>query len=164
MLTLADARVLNVRETRWEGPREDAEDIAENVRKVRDAIAGKVIYVTVSSTAAFTQRTHLSTWGGHEVRALAHPDDDHLRSWQRLADLQAGNGGSVESSTRATNPTSTTVSSIRRLLRRQLRDQRLASLPPERRSLYESITSLRDSVGQVDFDIIESLRELRSNG
>jgi hypothetical protein len=162
--TVTDARVLNIRETRWEALRDDVEQIAEDVRQVRKALAGCVTYITLSDTATVTQITDLTTVGWHELTALAHPDEDHLNSWRQLADLESGNGGSVEPSSRATGATGTTVSSIRRLLRRRWRDQRLADLSPERRALYEGISSLRESIGKVDFNILESLRELRSNG
>lgn len=50
-----------------------------------------------------------------------------------------------------------------RLDRTQQRLQRLDKLSPERRELYERIQKLRDEVGSVDFNIIDTLREMRES-
>ncbi|MFP4100780.1 MAG: hypothetical protein ACLFWZ_09370 [Coleofasciculus sp.] len=50
-----------------------------------------------------------------------------------------------------------------RLDRTQQRLQRLDKLSPERRELYERIQKLRDEVGSVDFNIVDTLREMRES-
>jgi hypothetical protein len=50
-----------------------------------------------------------------------------------------------------------------KLDRRQQRRKRLDKLSPERRELYERIKKLRDEVGSVDFNIVDSLREMRES-
>ena len=70
----------------------------------------------------------------------------------------------VALSTRATSDSSTTVSSIRRLLQRRQRDERLQRLSPEQRQLYDDIQALRDQVVPGPFDVDEAIRELRKGG
>jgi hypothetical protein len=50
-----------------------------------------------------------------------------------------------------------------RLGRTQQRRKRLDKLSPERRELYERIQKLRDEVGSVDFNIVDTLREMRES-
>lgn len=50
-----------------------------------------------------------------------------------------------------------------RLDRTQQRRKRLDKLSPERRELYERINKLRDEVGSVDFNIVDTLREMRES-
>ncbi|MGB7445094.1 MAG: hypothetical protein WA919_28825 [Coleofasciculaceae cyanobacterium] len=50
-----------------------------------------------------------------------------------------------------------------RLDRTQQRRKRLDKLSPERRELYERIKKLRDEVGYVDFNIVDTLREMRES-
>ncbi|AFZ17066.1 hypothetical protein [Allocoleopsis franciscana] len=47
--------------------------------------------------------------------------------------------------------------------RTQQRRKRLDKLSPERRELYERIKKLRDEVGSVDFNIVDTLREMRES-
>lgn len=66
--------------------------------------------------------------------------------------------------TRATGPTSSTVSQTNMLLRRRRLDEKVRSLSPERRALFEEIKRLRDRIGPIDFDVVRAIRELRENG
>lgn len=50
-----------------------------------------------------------------------------------------------------------------RLDRTQQRRKRLDKLSPERRELYERIKKLRDEVGSVDFNIVDTLRDMRES-
>jgi cell division protein FtsB len=50
-----------------------------------------------------------------------------------------------------------------RLDRTQQRRKRLDKLSPERRELYERIKKLRDEVSSVDFNIVDTLREMRES-
>jgi hypothetical protein len=50
-----------------------------------------------------------------------------------------------------------------RLDRTQQRRKRLDKLSPKRRELYERIKKLRDEVGLVDFNIVDTLREMRES-
>ncbi|MEQ9000528.1 MAG: hypothetical protein RID53_29005 [Coleofasciculus sp. B1-GNL1-01] len=50
-----------------------------------------------------------------------------------------------------------------RLDRTQQRLQRLDKLSPERRELYERIQKLRDEVGSVNFNIVDTLRKMRES-
>jgi hypothetical protein len=50
-----------------------------------------------------------------------------------------------------------------RLDRTQQRRKRLDKLSPERQELYERIKKLRDEVGSVDFNIVDTLREMRES-
>lgn len=79
-----------------------------------------------------------------------------LRNW--LAHLEPS-----DTRTQATSLRSTTVSSIRSLLRARHRDERLARMTPERRAIYERIKRLRDAIGPIDFDVLDALRELRED-
>ena len=72
--------------------------------------------------------------------------------------------GHAKIDTRATMETSTTVSSIRKMLRDVYREDLLNRMPVERRDIYEHIRKLRDKIGPVHFDVLGALRELRENG
>ncbi|HAG84566.1 MAG TPA: hypothetical protein DCL61_26295 [Cyanobacteria bacterium UBA12227] len=50
-----------------------------------------------------------------------------------------------------------------RLDRTEQRRKRLDKLSPNRRELYERIKKLRDEVGSVDFNIVDTLREMRES-
>jgi hypothetical protein len=50
-----------------------------------------------------------------------------------------------------------------RLDRTEQRRKRLEKLSPERRELYERIKKRRDEIGSVDFNIVDTLREMRES-
>lgn len=68
-----------------------------------------------------------------------------------------------ERMTRATTSTATTVSTLQGLLRSERNDERLRRMTPERRALYRSIVALRQTIGRVDFDVTELVREVRDS-
>jgi hypothetical protein len=51
----------------------------------------------------------------------------------------------------------------RNLLSQYSRDELMQLLTPERKPLYERIRGLREAIGELPIDVIESLRELREN-
>ena len=56
------------------------------------------------------------------------------------------------------------VESLRELLHSKTPEECLRSMSPERKALYERIIKRRDAIGPLDFDIVETLREIRNNG
>lgn len=99
-----------------------------------------------------------------------HPDDDHydlnlvvLREEGERWDVDEW--GSFFKKAVATlkefTDSASSITSLRELLRRQARDERIRDLPEGRRSLYESIRLLREEIGSGEFDIDQAIRELR---
>ena len=64
----------------------------------------------------------------------------------------------------ATTSTTTSLTSIGQVLSRKHRDERLRRMSPERRALYHDIRTLREKIGPINFDVVETLREFRKNG
>jgi hypothetical protein len=62
-----------------------------------------------------------------------------------------------------TTPTATR-NEARDLLSADLREERMARMTPERRTLYHRIAKRREEVGPVEHDLVASLKELRDNG
>jgi len=83
--------------------------------------------------------------------------------WDRVDGLMTC-GNMISPRTRATSVSATTVSMLGDTLRRRRRDERLKCLSPERRAAYGRIRKLREEIGPVDFDIVDTLRGLRANG
>jgi len=89
------------------------------------------------------------------------PDKEGLKVWQRFGERQSSQHEPVQRLTRGTNASSMTPSPIRALLHMYRRDERLSRMAPQHRAAYERIRHLRDTIGPVDFDILEALRTLR---
>ena len=47
---------------------------------------------------------------------------------------------------------------------RARRAELLKKMSPEKRAAFERITSLREKIGPVDFDVVKTLREMRRDG
>lgn len=92
------------------------------------------------------------------LRPLAAPDD----AWNDADEWTLRNVTSqYVAFTRATTASSTTVSSIRSLLQRRQRDERLKRLSPDQRQLYDDIQALRDHVASGQFNVVQAIRDLR---
>ncbi len=52
----------------------------------------------------------------------------------------------------------------RDLVNADLREERMARMTPERRTLYQRIAKRREKAGAVEHDLMASLKELRDNG
>jgi hypothetical protein len=52
----------------------------------------------------------------------------------------------------------------RDLVNAELREERMARMTPERRTLYHRIAKRREEAGAVEHDLVASLKELRDNG
>jgi hypothetical protein len=50
------------------------------------------------------------------------------------------------------------------LVNAHLREERMARMTPERRTLYHRIAKRREKAGAVEHDLVASLKELRDNG
>jgi len=97
------------------------------------------------------------------VRSAVLPS---LSSRRRKKNRFPANKGDVSSEIlkRASSDALEHIQVIRdRLERTQQRQQRLDKLSPSRRELYERIQKLRDEVGSVDFNIVDTLREMRES-
>ena len=57
-----------------------------------------------------------------------------------------------------------TGSEARDLVNTDLREERMARMTPERRTLYDRIAKRREKAGAVEHDLVASLKELRDNG
>ena len=62
-----------------------------------------------------------------------------------------------------TTPTATR-NEARDLVNTDLREERMARMTPERRTLYDRIAKRREKAGAVEHDLVVSLKELRDNG
>lgn len=155
MIVLTDARVITRRTpTHFEPVPVDPERIGEVVDRGRQERARSILGSIVTSTP-----TAVST---AQVTSPSLPVEDMAEAaavWQGI-DWSALNRRRVAVSTRATTPTTTTISSLRSLLRMQLHDDCLRRMSPERWTLYERIRKLRDKIKPIDFDAVEALPDL----
>jgi hypothetical protein len=149
-------KVLTRGETREDGLRCD--HINEAIASRRAALNDRGIVIT---TINITESETWLTWVSSPT--LHHFDSSNRSSgWDDLDVTKRPER--ISASTRATTPTATTVSAVGRLLELRRRDERLARMPPDRRTLYHRILNRREAIGPVDLDVVQALKELRSNG
>jgi len=152
------SKVLTRGETRGEAAVLRSDRIHEAIAHGRAVLNLWGIVVTTSNT------TEAEAWVP-SINSPTLPRFDYLSRSAGWDDLHvAERFESVLVSTRATGPTATTVSAIRRLLELRRRDERVARMPIEHRALYHRILNRREKVGPIDLDLAEALKELRSNG
>jgi hypothetical protein len=120
---------------------------------------------TVTSVPSVHLYSESSAFSEFAFTTPEHPDlrNAFTEAWKALHNMQGVHTRAVLRTTRATNPTSTTVSSAARFLRDHQRDERLRRMSPERRANYERIRKLRNDIGPIDFDVVKALRELRDD-
>ena len=58
----------------------------------------------------------------------------------------------------------TRVARIRELLKKRPSAEKLRSMSPERRALYEEALELQEAIGPVPFRVVDLLREIRGDG
>lgn len=59
--------------------------------------------------------------------------------------------------------TSAPLRSLRELIKEKTREERLQKMAPNQVALYFRIVELREKIGEVDFDVVEAVRELRED-
>lgn len=159
MSPVTDAEVLTRSSTSYEPPRHGSTETL-------DALLDEL-------RAATSMNARLGSFSPSAMRTDTGSTTDTLLggSYGRLGPSDANHSTDVEwlfacaaPETRATTSSATTVSSLRRLLKGRLRDERLRRLPPERRRVYDNIKRLRKDMGPVDFDVVRELRKLREDG
>ncbi len=157
MPAIGDARVLIRDESRREPVALDINRIYAAIQSGRETSPVRDIILSTANT------TQCDIWltqiNSPTVPRAGYPADPG--AWESI------DPGQLEpacASTRATTVTATTVSAIRASLRMRRRDERVARMPADRRALYERILSRRERVGAVEFDLTESLKELRNHG
>ena len=138
---------------------DEVQDHVERSRP-RPSLYFRLTTTTTTSTPDFAEAATAFSVMNHPPRKF---DPDDITPWEALRKWLVPRSP-LHTLTQATSPTSTTVSSIRSLLRARHRDDRLARMTPERRATYERIKKLRDSIGPIDFDLLEALREIREHG
>ena len=121
-----------------------------------------------TSTPFPREVSELTTSHQHSIR-LVHWKSvgDWGGSWAQTVhavhgDLHSNN--IIFHETRATTSTATTVTAVRELLRRMLRDERISRLSPERRELYDRMRTRRKEISRDEFDIDAAIREFREDG
>ncbi len=167
MTALADARVLTRSLTRSEPANVNSDLVADLCApSTMRSMSGKYTRIeahcgSISGIVCHAEKTGDLTvvWEGK----LTHELDVGVTGWNALERL-VSYGHVISTRTRATTVSATTVSTLRGLLRRRMRDERLKRLSPERRAVYDRIRKLREEIGPVEFGIVETLRELRANG
>lgn len=168
MPTIVDAQVSTRNET---DPIEPdlflSERVAHQVQEKRRSAQLPIPSTTISITFVPSIFTSPEFATFSEI-TCTQPEQRELRksmndAWSTIDDLREFYVTAVHRSTRATNPTSTTVTSASRLLRKHHRDERLRRMSPEARATYERIRKLREEIGPIDFDVVKALRELRED-
>ena len=143
--------------TRFEPILVDPERLRETVGQGKREWGRHTFASTLTTTPTAATMTHAYVTS---PSLGAENEAESAAAWQKI-DWVAINPKPAVVSTRATTPTSTTVSFLRSPLRMQLRNDRLRKMSPERRAIYERIRKLRDEIGPIDFDVVEALQELR---
>jgi hypothetical protein len=152
------SKVLTRGETRGEAAVLRSDRINEAIVHGRAVLNLWGIVITTTNT------TEAEAWLP-SINSPTLPRFDYLSRGAGWSDLDVlDRFGGVLVSTRATGPTAISVSAIRKLLELRRRDERVARMPIEHRALYHRILSRREKVGPVDLDLVEALKELRSNG
>ena len=168
MPELIDANVTTRGETDGDEPFRSSEDFAHDLERSKRKVFINIPSTTFTVTCVHSYGVHLESGGGWELPASGHerPDFSKARAnaWASMQKESWVSSEKLERLTRATKVTSTRVSSVAWLLRRQHRDERLRRMSPEARATYKRIRELREEIGPLDFDIVKALRELRDDG
>lgn len=132
---------------------------------------GEAVESVAAEPGARTLKPDLVYYGGSiAICTQVHPDDDHfdvdlvaLREEGERWDIDEWSSvfTKLVATSKAFTESASSITSLRKLLRRQARDERIRSLPSERRALYDSIKALREEIGPGEFDINQALREIR---
>lgn len=157
MSAVTDAQVITrSTPTRFEPLFVDPERFGKTVNQSKREWGRHTFESTLTSTSTAATMTHAYITS---PSLGAENEAESAAAWQKI-DWSAINPKPAVVSTRATTPTTTTISSLRSLLRMQLRDDRLRRMSPERWTLYERIRKLRDKIKPIDFDAVEALPDL----
>lgn len=167
MPQLIDANVTGRTDSDSSEPRRMPEEVAYHLEHSKRALFVNIASMSFSPTSVLPPNVHLESAGiwegitsGHEQSEVSEALAD---AWASLGKGSWFLAETVDRLTRATMPTSTTVSSVAKLLRRHHGDECLRRMPPEARATYDRIRSLREEIGPLDFDIVKALRELRGD-
>ena len=165
MPLLIDASVTVRSDTDASEPFRSSEDVAYDLEVTKRGLFVDTSSLSITVTFVPSHAVYLETAGWWELALSSHewPDLRLANAWASLERESWFREEPLDRFTRATNPTSTTVSSVAKLLRRQHRDERLRRMSPEARATYERIRTLREEIGPLDFDIVKALRELRND-
>ncbi len=150
----------------------DSDELEAFLQGVRQENAGGWRLCTSASTADVSPQTpnvgQAFSLPMQSIRSLngcstVSSQPGYAASWGPI-DHPGGNGGRLVRSTRATTASSTTISSLRGLLRLRSREELVRKMTPKNRELYERITALREQTGPINFDGVKAIREIRENG
>ena len=141
------------------------EEVGYHVELTKRGLLGDTPSLFISLTFVPSDVVYLETAGRWVVTSPNHDRADvneaRANAWATLERRDWLFGARLHGSTQASKPTSTTLSSVAKLLRRQHRDERLRRMSPEARATYDRIRTLREEIGPLDFDIIKALRVIR---
>jgi hypothetical protein len=164
---LVDARVAGRSETDATATFRRSQSVANDLEHAKRRLFVMIPTTSISGTFVPPRGVYSESGGFWDVPAR-EPEwldirDALATAWASLEQEGRRFADGGERLTRATRPTSTTVSSVATLLRRRYRDERLRRMPPEARAKYDRIRKLREQIGPIDFDLVKALRELRDN-
>ena len=163
MAVIGDAQVLTRRATGAESIAWDPARVAQDIERTRSQPLVSIQLGTTGDTSTPSVGILELTAPSDAILPKPAPQPEDGRPWLILSDWASSRREGVDFATRATKVTSTTVSSVRRLLRALHREDRVSRMPAERREIYERIRGLREEIGPVDFDVVEALREIRKS-
>lgn len=167
MPLLIDANVTGRSETDAGEPFRSSENVAFHLERTKRGVFVDIPTTSITVTFVSSPGIYLESGGFWDVSPPEHewPDISEalVKAW---ASLRNGSWLFTEPPdrlTRVTQPTSTTIGSAAKLVRRHHRDERLRRMTPEARATYDRIRTLRGEIGPIDFDIVSALRDLRDD-
>lgn len=167
MPLLIDAKVTARCETNTSEPFRSSENVAFDLERSKRGLFVDIPATSVTVTLVPSPGVHLESGGFWDLSPPEHewPDISEalVKAWASLHQESRFFAVPLDRMTRATRPTSTTISSVAKLLRLHHRDERLCRMSPEARATYDRIRALRGEIGPLAFDIVRALRELRDD-
>jgi len=155
MAPIADMRVVTRRKSSFEPSGLNRELYGDLVKKSKDKSRVQWLGWTIPTTYSQVKMPGITS-----PSFIESDGEESAAGWDKFPI----NREPVVSNTRASTETSAKVTDLSRLLRLKRRDERLRSLSPDRRAIFDRIRKLRTDIGPIDFDVVEALRELRANG
>lgn len=162
-----DANVTARSETDAGEPFVSSESVAFTLERAKRGVSIHIPTTSITVTFVPSPGAYLESGGFWDVSPPEHETPDIgealVKAWASLRKASRILADPFDRFTRATRPTSMTISATAKLLRCHHRDERLRRMSPEARSTYDRIRTLRGDIGPVDFDIVKALRELRDD-